>query len=223
MPVQKNEPREGGPRFGSGPSLTDLMVMVARARRYIEGPYGPPENRPPLMDGQIYAMVADACADIILITGNLFGHTLQVTARDPTVGFPTAWATEAVLDEWEVSVVTTQTALNYFFFLFRDLKISQAMSNEGTSWEYSLSANVIRDYIAELRGRRDLAIKGLRDHHPVIDKWYSNIRVRDQATVAMLEWWDRNSPGSGGAGMPGGQEAGVIPWTPGWSGPGFTP
>jgi hypothetical protein len=163
MPLIENEQKaeltEGGiPNPRTGPDLTDLMVMVTRARRYIEGPYGPPENRPPLTDDVIYPIVADACADIILYTGNLFGHKLLVTARDPTVGFPIAWATEVILDEWEVSVITTQAALNYFFFLFRDLKISQTIENEGTHWEYTLSANVIRGYLQELQQRRDLAL-----------------------------------------------------------------
>lgn len=196
--------------------LTDLKVMVPRARRYIEGPYGPPENRPPLDDDVIYPLVADACADIILFSGNLFGHTLIVSKRDNRAGFPTAWQTSEVLDEWEVSVITTQAAINYFFFLFRDLKISQAISNEGTSWEYSLSANVIRGYLQELQARRDMALQGLQKHHPVIDRYASNIRVRDQATVALLEWWDTVSPGGGGA-MPGGQEAAVVPWVGGVS------
>lgn len=195
--------------------LTDLMVMVPRARRYIEGPYGPPQNRPPLDDDMIYALVADACADVILYSGNLFGHTLIVKDRDPTKGFPTAWQTDVMLDEWEVSVITTQTALNYFFFQLRDLKTSESIKNEGTEWDYTISANVIRDYLSELQQRRDLALEGLQRHHPVIDRFASNIRVRDQATVAILEWWATNTPDSA-PGLPGGQEAAVIPWVSGW-------
>jgi hypothetical protein len=215
--VKNTELRERGiPNPRLGPDLTDLMVLVARTRRYIEGPYGPPEGRPALTDGVVYTMVADALADIILFTGNLFGHQLIVKTRDPTVGYPTAWQTEAILDEWEVTLITTQAALNYFFFLFRDLKISQAIANEGTSWEYSLSANVVRDYIAELQQRRDLAIQGLQKHHPVIDRFASNIRVRDRATVTLLEWWDTNAPDAGG-GLPGGQESSAIPWVGGVS------
>src|SRR5437763_8277079 len=48
------------------PDLTDLMVMVPRGRRYIEGPYGPGFGRATLDDSQNYDMVADACADVIL-------------------------------------------------------------------------------------------------------------------------------------------------------------
>lgn len=216
MPLRENAPRETGVIVGTGPDLTDTNVMVPRARRYIEGPYGPPENRPSLADDVVNAMVADACADIILFSGSLFGHVLKVTARDPTGGFPTAWSTSEVLDEWEVSVVTAQTALNYFFFLFRDLKSSQNIKNEGTEWQYTVSVNVIRDYIAELQSRRDMALQGLQKHHPILDRYASNIRVRDQATVAILEWWDTNAPDQA-PGLPGGQEAAVIPWIGGVS------
>jgi hypothetical protein len=202
--------------------LTDLKVLVPRARRYIEGPYGPPSDRPPLSDDSVYAAVADACADIILVSGNLFGHKLIVKARDPTGGFPVAWQTDAVLEEWEAAVITTQVALNYFFFLLRELKTSESIKNEGSEWEYTLSANVVRDYLKELQARRDLALEGLMKHHPVLDRFASIIRVRDQATVAILEWWSTNAADSA-PGLPGGQEAAVIPWTPGWSGPGFTP
>lgn len=198
--------------------LTDLMVLVPWARRATEGPFGAPAGLPTLTDSQLYAAVADACAEMILFTGTLFGHQLIVQARDPTGGFPTQWHTEVVLDQWEAALIITQTALNYYFHVFRDMKTSQVISNEGTSWEYTLSANVIRNYMESLKEQRDMAIKGLEKHHPVMDRFASNIRVRDQATVAVLEWWDTHSPGIAGSGIPGGQEAAVIPWTPGWYG-----
>jgi hypothetical protein len=204
------------------PDLTDLLVLVPRARRYCEGPYGAPSGLPALSEAQLYAMIADACGDIILYSGTLFRHQLLVTERDPRAGYPTAWSTGVMLTEWEGALIVTQVALNYFFLLFRDMKVSQAIKNEGTEWSYSLSANVIRDYIASLRAARDLALAGLLKHHPVLDRYASNIRVRDQATVAILEWWDTNATDAGGGGIPGGQEAAVIPWTPGWSG-GWTP
>lgn len=226
MPLYENPPPipvlEEEPALSYAGDLTDLMILVPRARRYIEGPYGPPANRPLLDDTVIYPMVADACADIILFAGGLFGHELIVKARDPTAGFPTAWQTDAVLDESEGSLITAQVALNYFFFLFRDMKMSETIQNEGTHWEYSLSPNVIRDYISDLQARRDLALKGLKQWHPTLDIYASNIRVRDQVTVALLEWWSTNIADRV-PGLPGGQEAAVIPWTPGWSGPGFTP
>ena len=200
---------------------TDLRVLVPRVRRYCEGPYGPPQGKPALSELQLYEMAADALSEIILYAGHQFPRRLIVTQRDARVGFPTGWATDKTLDEWESTLITTQAALNYYFFVFRDMRTSLSIKNEGTEYSYTLSANVLRDFIANLQSARDLGLKGMMKHNPVLDQVASNIRVRDQATVAILEWWDTNSADAFN-GLPGGQEAAVIPWTPGWSGPGFT-
>src|SRR5436305_43145 len=125
------------------PDLTDLRVLVPRAIRACEGPYGPPEGRAPLTEDVVYPMVADACGEIILVAGTLFGHALNVTKRDPIVGYPTEWATDTALTEWESAAIICQLGLDYWRFLFRDMKTSQTIKNEGTEWAYTLSANAI--------------------------------------------------------------------------------
>lgn len=196
----------------AGPDLRDLRVLVPRARRATEGPWGAPLGKTSLTDDQLYDMVADACAQVILDSGTLFGHEIVVTERDETVGFPKAWRTDAVLTEWESTILSIQTALNYYFFLFRDMKTSETIKNEGTEWTYTLSANVIKNYLESLRAERDKALAGLQLHKPILTRYVSNIRVRDQATVAVLEWWDTQSPGFSGGGLPSGQDAGVVPF-----------
>lgn len=203
---------EGG---AEEPDLTDLRVLVPRAARKMEGPWGNPNGRPPLTFTQVYEMIADACAEIKMLSGSFFHHTLKVKSRDPLVGFPTAWQTDTPLEEYESAIVCAQVALNYYYYLFRNMKISESVKNEGTEWTYSLSANVIRNYLESLVKERDDAVAGLRINIPVLDHFASNIRIRDQATVAVLEWWDINSPGITGGGLPGGQEATTIPWFPG--------
>lgn len=196
----------------AGPDLRDLRVLVPGARRATEGPWGAPMGKSALSDDQLYDMVADACAQVILDSGTLFGHELIVSERDPTVGFPTRWRTESVLNEWESKIIAIQTALNYYFFLFRDMKTSETIKNEGTEWSYTLSANVIKGYLEGLREERDKAITGLQLHSPIMTRYISNIRVRDQLTVSVLEWWDTQSPGLNGGGLGGGQDAGVVPF-----------
>lgn len=193
------------------PDLTDLAVLVPRARRKVEGPWGNANGRTPLLDSQVYAMVADACSEIKMLTGSFFHHQLEVKKRDPLIGFPTAWKTNTMLDEYEAAIVCAQVALNYYFHIFNNMKISETIQNEGTMWTWELSAGVIKNYLASLVEERDKAIAGLRRNIPVLDRYASNIRVRDQQTVAVLEWWDYNSPGLSGGGLPGGQEASVIP------------
>lgn len=196
---------------GETPDLTDLKVLVPRARRKVEGPWGNPNGKPPLRDVEIYNMVADACSEIIMLAGKLFRHELKVKTRDPLGGFPTEWRTDTPLEEYEAAIICAQTGLDYYWHVFRTMKISQGVKNEGTEYTYSLSANVLRDYLASLISERDHAVAGLRANVPVLDRFASNIRVRDQATVAALEWWagyfDSGVPG----GLPGGQESAVIP------------
>lgn len=202
--------------------LTDLAVLIPWARRACEGPYGPPSGQQSMPDEVVYPMIADACSEIILYSGSLFGHRLEVTARDPIAGYPTQWKTDKVLNQWESAVIICQLALDYWRFLFRDTKTSVKIANEGTSYEYTVSANVIGGYLKQLAADRDKALNGLREHNPVLDQWASVIRVRDPATVALLEWWSTN-PRDAAGGLPGGQEAFVVPaiglpWSAGWSG-----
>jgi hypothetical protein len=200
---------------GEEPDLTDLRVLVPRARRKVEGPWGNSNNRPPLSDTQVYEMVADACADLVMLSGSFFHQTLEVKARDPLGGFPTEWKTSTAMEEYEVSIVCAQLALNYYYFLFRNMKISESIKNEGTEWAYALSANVIKNYLESLKDERDKAIAGLRLNIPVLDRFASTILVRDRATVAVLEWWRGEYDTVSGGGLPGGQEATNIPWFPG--------
>jgi len=211
---------------GSTPPMgaTDIAVMVPRVRRFVEGPLGAsglPPGVAALSAQQLYDLTADSLAEIVLITGGqrgFFGHQILVTGRDPVGLFPTTWATEVMLGEDESVVVACQAALNYFFHAFRGVHTAQAVKNEGTEYTYELGVGVITSQLKMVQAARDMALLGLRLEHPIIDRFNSNIRVRDQATVAILEWWDVNSLGIGGSGgMPGGQEAAVIPWTPGYS------
>lgn len=195
--------------------LLDLMVIVPKARRKVEGPWGNPNNRPRISTSVLYNMVADAAGDTMMLAGSWWHNKLLVKSRDPLGGFPVQWQTQNELTEWEASIICCQLALDYYTFLFRDLKTSETLKNEGTEWSYTISANVLRNYLIGMKEERDKAIAGLRVNIPVFDKMASNIRVRDQATIAVLEWWDINSPGLTGGGLPGGQEATSIPWFPG--------
>lgn len=196
---------------GEGPDLTDLKVLVPRARRKVEGPWGNANGRPPLSETQVYEMIGDAVGDMIALSGAFFHHTLIVKERDALGGYPTAWKTDTELEEYEAAIICAQVALNYYFHVFNNMRIMETIQNEGTLWTYQLSANVIKNYLETLRDERDKAIEGLRTNIPILDRFASNIRVRDQATVAVLEWWDQQSDASAG-GLPGGQEATNIPW-----------
>lgn len=201
-----------------GPDLTDVAVLTPRIKRAIQGPYGPPPGVPDFTQTQLTEMAADAVADAILYSGGLFGHSLTVTARDSTAGYPTAWSTDKVLDEWEVSIVAVQAAISFYWTQFRDVFVSEVKTNEGQSYEYQRSANLLRDQLKYLYEARDYALKQLRQIKPTVERYASILRVRDIATVGVLEWWEHDAGQWGDVGSPGGfgggQEASVIPWTP---------
>lgn len=196
--------------------LTNVGVLAARVRRAIEGPTGPPPGIPALSDAQVKEVTADAIADAILYSNGLFGHQLIVATRDPDAGYPTDWKTEVVLSEWEVSAITAQAALTYFFHIFKTQVTSETITNEGQSWEYELSSNLIRDQLKQLRDQRDMAMASLRQLHPVLDKYASILAVRDAQTDFVLEWYTRYNPENEGIGGPGGIGGGLeqssFPW-----------
>lgn len=196
--------------------LTDVRVMIPRVRRAVEGPV-PTVGSARLSDDQVTAMVADAVADVILYSGNLFGHQLIVATRDVDTGWPLTWTTEVPLDEWEVTLITTQAALTYFFHAFKDMKVSEEIQNEGQRWAWEKSPNLLVAQIKGLQEQRDLAIANLRKMHPVLDRYASILRVRDRATAAMVEWYTSLNPGEVGniGGLGGGQEASVVPYSSG--------
>lgn len=172
----------------------DVAEFIPRVRRALEGPV---PTGVALDDQVVLAMAADAIADVILFTNGQWGHSLVVTDRDVTTNVPIAWAVDPELSLAEESMIAYQAALTFFFHYFRDLKTSERMKNEGQEWEYTLSANVVRDQIALLKDARDLALASLKAVNPVLARYSSILQVRDRVASAWLEPWVPLSDGGG--------------------------
>lgn len=171
------------------PDLTDLRVLVPKARRACEGPFGLPAGFPALTDDQVYAIVADACAEVQLLTGTLFGHELHVKRRDPLRGFPTAWNTNAILSESEGAVIVTQAAINFVYHLFREAKTSETIKDEGQEWTWDRSANLMVLQVKQLIEARDKALEMLERIHAPLDSYISSVAERDKIAAVYLEPW----------------------------------
>lgn len=169
----------------------DLTTLIPRLRRAIDGPGDGLAT--PLDDGQIEAAAADAIADVILYTGGLFGHTLVVLDRDDTYAAPNSWAVDPELTPEEETVIVAQAAINFFFHYFRGLKVSESIANEGQTWEYSLSANVVKAQFDELVAARDRALAAVERNHPVPTAFASFLEGRDYYTAQLIEPWTRGS------------------------------
>lgn len=158
------------------------MELIPRTRRALGGPVAANTT---LTDDEVKALIADAVAEVVFYTGGVFGHQLLVTNRDGTYNAPDEWAIDPALDEAETTVIVAQAALSYFFHEFRDLKVQEEIANEGASWSYSLSANLVLEQMKMLREARDKALDNISALIPVV--WVNLLEARDAATAAAIE------------------------------------
>jgi hypothetical protein len=172
---------------------TDVKVLIPRIRRAVEGA-GAPEV---LTDEAVRDLAADAIAEVMLYTGSVFGKQLVVTATDDTTGYPTEYATSDALTLPEQAVIATQAALDYFFHRFASTKVSERIADEAQTWEYTLSANLLRDQLKQLVAERDKALAALEGAAPM-DRYESFIAVRDAHTSQLIEPWVDGNGGVGG-------------------------
>ena len=172
-------------------AATDIRTMVPRVRRSVEG-VGVDSV---LTDTQVKDIVADALAAVILYTGSAFGKTLNVITYDQ--GIPTEYETSDALTLAEQTVVATQGALDYFFTAFGTIKTSEKIADEAQSWDYTLSASLIRDRFKMLQAERDKALEALLAAGVPLDAYASFLQARDSVIATAIEPWTADSGVSG--------------------------
>jgi hypothetical protein len=163
----------------------DVLEFVPRVRRAIYGPTSPVTGA--LRDDELEAMAADALADIILFTNGGWGHTLLIAARDEATNAANKWQVDPPLGPDEETVVVAQAALSFFFHEFKDKKVQETITQEGRTWSYTLSAQVLREQIQLLRDQRDRALRALLDQNPVLARWVNTVYVRDRLAAAVID------------------------------------
>jgi hypothetical protein len=91
-----------------------------------------------------------------------------------------------------------QATLDHFFHRFFDMKTSQVIADEAQRWEWTKSAQLLRDQLALLIRLRDEALEQVRDEGYTIDRYASFLLVRDTHTAALVEPWVVGALGAGG-------------------------
>lgn len=196
--------------------LRDLRVLIPQIRRAIDGPQAVSSASvsSTLDDGEVLGLAADATADVILFTGGSasFGYKLEATHRDAFYMAPDAWATDTERSVEADRVVVAQSALNFFFFKFRGLKVKEDITDEGQSWAYEISGPFLRDQLRLLQEARDKALEMIRLEHHALDTYVSFVAERDMMTARFIEPWvsevggQSPNPGLGYAAGGGGWE-----------------
>lgn len=169
--------------------LRDVRVLIPRTRRAVEGPDALASGMAgSLSDDAITALIADSIASVIFYSGSLFGHELEVVARDPFYLAPIAWRTGAALTEPEATIIIAQAALDYFLHTLQDMT-SEEIVDEGQRWAWARSAQVISGHMDALRKARDRALEELSQSEVVLDGYASFIATRDAAASHAVEPW----------------------------------
>lgn len=164
--------------------LRDTRVLIPRVRRGIEGAGVTTQT---LEDDAINALVADAIANIILFTGGLFGHNLDVVTRDSTYMAPTAWLVDPALSEAEGGLIVIQAQLDFLFNDLKSTKIQETIRDEATEWSYSLSATALSELLKGLRKQREEILAAIVASEGAMDAWVNTLFERDAYTDALIE------------------------------------
>lgn len=192
-------------------SQFDLAYLVPQTQRAIEGVV---QANWELNAQQVYEIVADACASIILYCGNLFGGQLIVSATDPVTLAPTGFATDSVLTPVQGVVIASQAALDYFYHRFAGTKMSETISDEASNWEYSLSPNLLIAQLKQLQDKRDKALEAVAASHGGLEAYVSFLAVRDTSVSRFIEPWVFGHPegyGIGAGGLEGDFRFDMLP------------
>lgn len=175
--------------YGGALDLSDTKVLIPRLRRALVGPADSGFDDSELTDDETNALIADAVADVIFLTGTLFGHTLEVEQRDSLYLAPIAWSIDPALNEYEATVIVAQAALNYFYRTLSELKTAEKFADEGQEWSYQISANALAERIKGLQKARDEALDRVTTDDQENESWVSFIAARDLQTSLMIEPW----------------------------------
>jgi hypothetical protein len=167
----------------------DLKTLIPRTRRAIDGPRATDAAAPSttLSDAQLLGLIADAVAEVVFYTGGVFGHQLVVTDRDATYNAPNAWAVDPELTEAEATVIVSTAALNHFFYVAQDLKVQEAIRDEGSEWSYSLSAQLLLERVRHLQRDRDQALELVEAQQAVSTVWVNLLHERDRYVAEAIE------------------------------------
>lgn len=182
------------------PASTDIRVLVPQVQRAVEGVV---QANWTLTADEVKDLVADAAAEVVLYTGSLFGAQLVVTHVDDTTQAPDEYGTSAPLPPEQGAVIAAQAALNYFFYRFSGMKMSEHIADEASEWEYTMSPALLANQLRLLQEERDKALDSIPPPPGGQDAYVSFLAQRDVLTSRLVEPWVYGHPEGYGVGAGG--------------------
>lgn len=175
----------------------NIRVLTGKVARAIFGPTYSSVNPASslLTRDQLKDLTADTIAKLIFFSNGLLGYQLVVTDIDST-GMPQEYQIQMggsprPLPIQDETLIVTQAALDWFFFEFKDKKISEKINDEGQNWEYALSPALLTAQYKQLIADRDRALAVVQTRLEYFTDYVSFLGERDALTSALVEWWVR--------------------------------
>lgn len=188
-------------------TVGNVRLLTGKVARAIFGPtYSANVSGGAVLDpDQLRDLTADTIAKLIFYTNGLWPYQLTVDDVDSN-GMPCEYSitqrnVPTALSISDETLVVAQAGLDWFFFEFKDKKVSEEISDEGQKWAYSLSANLLLAQYKQLIADRDRALDVVTQRADYLVDYVSFVAERDALTSAMVEWWVRP-----GLTYPSGQE-----------------
>lgn len=164
----------------------DIRELGPRVQRAVEGVV---QQNWALTADEIKDVTADACGDILLYTGSVFGSDLQVTSTDPITNAPVEYATSLQLSIAQSAVIAAQAALTYFYHRFAGAKMSEVIRDEASDWEYALSPGLLIAQLKLLQDTRDKALEAVAAQQGGLETYTSFLAERDTLVSRYIEPW----------------------------------
>lgn len=157
----------------------DIRLIVPQVRRYLAPGVASASAASSYTDDHLVQVTADAIGELILISGgdDPFGYSIAASAVDGS-GFITDYYTEPEIALVDRSLVAIQAAIGQVFGELRDMKTSEKIANEGSSWEWQKSVTGVQEKLKQLLALRRLIFERAAEGNRVLDGFVDLIEVR---------------------------------------------
>lgn len=170
------------------PTPDDVRIMTPRVRRALDPGVDAASAASAYTDDMIKDITADAVGELILCAGDAFPYSLVVSSADAS-GFPVEYITVPELPIEVQNLVAIQAAITQTIKDLHDVKTSERISDEGSTWEYSLSPTIFRDKLKTLQDQLKCAIDELKSSNLPLDRFINTLEQRDETTSRLVEPW----------------------------------
>jgi len=166
----------------------DVRIMIPQVRRALDPGVASASAASSYSDAMIAAITADATSELLMLGGPIsFPFTLSIASADMITGYPTGWFIDPEPPLEIQALISLQAALGQVFNELRGLVTTEKIVNEGGTWEYTKSVQILRDKVGLLIAQRDTALKNAIRVVPALDSISDLVAFRAPTIAANID------------------------------------